>query len=366
MDTPHNISIAQPDITELELKYITQAVKSNELSSQGFFVNKFEKSFADFCEAKYATTCMNGTVALHLALIGVGVCAHDEVIVPALTYVSTANAVVHAGGTPVFVDVHPDHWGMDPEEVRKKITPKTKAIIAVHLYGHPADMDPLLEICKEFGIKLIEDATEAHGAKYKGKTVGSIGSVGTFSFFGNKILTTGEGGMVTSNDQEIVDKINIYKNHGNNPNKRYFHKVIGYNYRMTNLQAAIGLAQVERAHEILAKKRAIAKLYNAGLKNLPLKVQPNMTWAEPVNWMNCIVLDDTTLPRDQMQSDLMKLGIDTRPFFEPIPYLDIYGNSGYFPISKKLSSRGINLPSSSKLQEDEISYIISAITNILT
>ena len=365
MNKEYKINIAEPDITDLELEYITKAVRSNQLSSTGPFVNKFEESFAEFCEVKYATTCMNGTVALHLALIGVGVCKDDEVIVPALTYVSTANAVVHAGAKPVFVDIHPGHWGMDPEQVRKKITSKTKAIIAVHLYGHPADMDPLLEICEEFGIRLIEDAAEAHGAKYKGKTVGSIGSVGTFSFFGNKILTTGEGGMVTSNDQEIINKINIYKNHGNNPNKRYHHQVIGYNYRMTNLQAAIGLAQVERADEILSKKRAIAKLYNDGLQDLPLEVQPNMTWAEPVNWMNCIVLEDGTLPRDKMQNELKKLGIDTRPFFEPIPHLDIYSDSGYFPISKKLSSRGINLPSSTMLQEDEITYIVSSIRNIL-
>lgn len=366
MNGPYNISIAEPDVTELELKYITQAVKSNELSSQGFFVKKFEESFAEFCKTSYASTCMNGTVALHLALIGAGVSKNDEVIVPALTYVSTVNSVVHAGAKPVFVDVHPAHWGIDPEQVIKCITSKTKAIIVVHLYGHPADMDPLLEICNRYGIKLIEDAAEAHGAKYKGKTVGGIGSVGTFSFFGNKILTTGEGGMVTSNVKEIIDKINIYKNHGNNPLKRYHHQVIGFNYRITNLQAAIGLAQVERANEILEKKRSIARLYRAGLADLPLKVQPHMTWAEPVNWMNCIVLEEGKLTRDHVQSELASLGIDTRPFFEPIPHLDIYDDPGVYPVSKKLSSMGINLPSSSKLQEDEVQYIVSSIRRILS
>jgi len=365
MNKVYSIKIAEPDITDLELRYVTEAIKNNELSSMGSFINRFEESFAEFCEVSYATTCMNGTVALHLALIGAGVEPGDEVIVPALTYVSTANSVVHIGAKPVFCDVHPDHWCLDPDEVIKKITPKTKAIIVVHLYGHPADMDPLLRICDERDIVLIEDAAEAHGARYKGKRVGGIAPISTFSFFGNKILTTGEGGMVTCHDEAVRDKINIFKNHGNNPHKRYHHQVIGYNYRMTNLQAAIGVAQVERSQELLAHKSRIAKKYCDGLKNLPLKTQPKMVWAEPVNWLNCIVLGDTSISRGDLQGELKNFGIDTRPFFEPIPMLDIYNDPDSYPVAASLSAKGINLPSSSKLKDEEIDHVISSLQRIL-
>ena len=365
MNSGHKINVAEPDITALELKYVTEAIESNELSSMGFFINRFEESFAKFCDAPYATTCMNGTVALHLALIGAGVGPGDEVIVPALTYVATANAVVHIGAKPVFADVHPEYWGLDPLEVVKKITPRTKAIVAVHLYGHPADMDPLLDLCALRGIKLIEDAAEAHGARYKGKRVGSIAPIATFSFFGNKLLTTGEGGMVTCQTRAILDKVNLYKNHGNDPLKRYNHTVVGYNYKMTNIQAAIGVAQVERAEGFLIRKAEIAERYRTGLKNLPCTTQPKMEWAEPVNWMNCLVLDDQSLSTRELQSELIKFGIDTRPFFIPIPKLEIYNDSGSYPVSERLSSTGINLPSSTKLSDGDVDYVVAAIRKIL-
>ncbi len=364
MNGQNRISVAEPDVGELELKYVTEAMRSNQLSSMGHFIDDFEHAFASFCDVPYASACMNGTVALHLALIGAGVLPGDEVIVPALTYVSTANAVVHAGAKPIFADVHPDHWGLDPEAVIKKITSRTKAIIVVHLYGHPADMDPLVEICSSHGIKLIEDAAEAHGARYKGQRVGGIAQIGTFSFFGNKILTTGEGGMVTCHDEDIRETVNIYKNHGNDPNRHYHHQVIGFNYRMTNIQAAIGLAQVERAEELLFKKAKIAVKYEEGLQGLPCKTQPRMEWAEPVNWMNCLVLDDRSLSANSLQEELQKLGIDTRPFFVPIPNLEIYDDSESYPIAERLSNAGINLPSSTKLKDEEIDYIIASIEQV--
>lgn len=358
------VNIAEPDISDLEKNYIMEAMDSNELST-GRFVSRFEEAFAGFCEVPHAASCMNGTVALHLALIGAGVQAGDEVIVPALTYVSTANAVVHAGAKPVFADVHPRHWGLDPDEVTKKITPKTKAIIVVHLYGHPADMDPLINICSEKGIILIEDAAEAHGARYKGKLVGGIAPLGTFSFFGNKILTTGEGGMVTCRDKSIVDKINVYKNHGNDPQRQYQHQVIGFNYRMTNLQAAIGLAQVERSGDLLVKKKKIAMRYEVGLKGLPCKMQPKMDWAQPVNWMNCLVLEDSCLTSDYVQNRLRMLGVDTRPFFIPLPNLKIYDDPSVYPIAEHLSQHGINLPSSTKLSDEDLDYTVECIREIL-
>ena len=364
MEYRSKISVAEPDIGQLELKYVSEAVKKGELSAMGEFVGKFEDAFAEFCEVPYASACMNGTVALHLALLGAGICPGDEVIVPALTYVSTANAVVHAGGIPIFVDIHPEHWGIDPSEVTKKITPKTKAIIAVHLYGHPADMDPLLSICAERGITLIEDAAEAHGARYKGRRVGGIAPISTFSFFGNKILTCGEGGMVTCHNKDIKEKINVFKNHGNDPEKRYQHQVIGYNYRMTNVQAAIGLAQVENSESLLIKKAKIAKKYETGLRGLPCSMQPKAKWATPVNWMNCLVLEDGALSVAQLQKELYKLGIETRPFFVPIPKLPIYDDVGRYPVAEQLAENGINLPSGTKLTDEQIDFVIAAIQRI--
>lgn len=364
MVNKYNIKIAAPDITGLERDYVMKALEHNELSYLGSFVDQFEDSFANFCEVEYATACMNGTVALHLALIGADVSHGDEVIVPALTYVSTANAVVHSGAKPIFADIDPNHWGINPNEVIKKITDKTKAIIAVHLYGHPADMDPLLKICEERNIVLIEDAAEAHGARYKGKRVGGIGDIGTFSFFANKIMTTGEGGIVTCKDKDTIEKMKIYKNHGNNPHKRYHHQVIGYNYRLTNLQAAVGCAQVERANELLEKKKSIAMMYKEGLINLPLTMQPSLEWAEPVYWMNCLVLDENTISKSDLELKLNQCGIETRPFFEPIPRLGIYNDSDSYPVAESLSSRGINLPSSTLLTKKEIDYIIESIKNL--
>ena len=357
-----DIKIAKPDISETELAYITDAVKKSEISSMGSYITKFESKFADFCGTKYATSCMNGTVALHLALIAANLKSGDEVIVPALTYISTANSVTHAGGVPVFADIHPDHWGLDVDQVIRKITNKTKVIIVVHLYGHPADMDPLLDICKSKGIILIEDAAEAHGATYKDRKVGGIADMGTFSFFGNKILSTGEGGMITSQKLEHIEKINLYKNHGNDPRKRYNFNVIGYNYRMTNLQGAIGLAQVERSEEILRKKFRIADLYEKGFREMPFTIQPSLDWAKPVPWLNCIVLnEDSPISSENLQNHLKENGIETRPFFITIPKLIIYKESEDYPVAQSLSSRGINLPSSSKLQEDDVNYIIEKV-----
>jgi len=361
------IPVAEPDISELELEYVTDAVKRGEVSSTGPYVERFERAFAEFCEVPHAISCMNGTVALHLALIGLGIGPGDEVIVPALTYVAAANAVIHAGATVVLADVHPDHWGLDPEQVRARITPRTRAIIAVHLYGHPADMDPLMELAARHRLAVIEDAAEAQGARYRGRRVGGIGQVGTFSFFGNKTMTTGEGGMITTADPEVARRVRLYKNQGNDPARRYWHIVIGYNYRLTNVQAAMGLAQVQRAGTLLGDKLRIAAAYREGLQGLPCRLQPHLSWADPVYWMNCLVLDEGgPLSAARMQELLAERGIETRPFFQPVSALPMYQGSGSFPVAERLSRTGVNLPSGPRLAPGQLEAVIAAVRTILT
>lgn len=240
MEKTWKIPLAYPLLNGNEKKYVLDCLHTSWISSVGKYVDQFEKSFQDFCGTKYAISCANGTVALHLALLACGIGKGDEVIVPTLTYIASANAVSYCGALPVFVDSEKDTWNMDPAKIEEKINERTKAIIAVHLYGHPVNMEPILKIAEKYGLIVIEDAAEAHGAEYKGKKVGSIGHIGCFSFFGNKIITTGEGGMITTNDDALNEKIRLLKNQGMDQNRKYWFPVIGYNYRLTNLQAAIG------------------------------------------------------------------------------------------------------------------------------
>ena len=238
------IPVAAPSLEGNEKKYVMDCLESTWISSTGEYVDRFEGAFAEFCGVKHAVSCSNGTTALHLTLLALGVGPGDEVIVPTLTFVATANSVVYCGGRPVFVDVQADTWNIDPALIEAKITSRTKGIIVVHLFGLSVDMDPVLSLARRRGLFVIEDAAQAHGAEYKKKRVGSLADVATFSFFGNKIITTGEGGMVVTDDASIANKVELLKNHGMDPNRRYWHPIIGYNYRMTNVAAAIGLAQI--------------------------------------------------------------------------------------------------------------------------
>jgi perosamine synthetase len=284
------IPVSEPTITEKEIEYVMQAVKSGWVSSLGEYINKFEDEFAKFVGTKYALTVSNGTVGLHLALVSLGIKEGDEVIVPDLTFIATANAVKYTGAKPVFADIDKETWCISPDDIKKKITSKTKAIIPVHLYGHPVDMDPILKIAKEYNLYVIEDCAESHGAEYKGKKVGSIGHCGVFSFYGNKIITTGEGGMITTNDEKIYEKARYLRDHAMSKEKRYWHTEIGYNYRLTNIQAALGLAQLERIDEIIQKKKEIFNWYQEGLKGLEnIKLNPEKEWAKNVYWMVCLV-----------------------------------------------------------------------------
>ena len=253
------IPIAEPDIGQEEIRNVTEAVKSGWISSKGQFIKDLEEQFARYFNVNFGASTSNGTSALHLALDALGIKMGDEVIVPTLTFIASANVVKYTGARPVFVDSHPDYWCIDPEKIEEKITDRTKAIMPVHLYGHPCDMDPIVRIAKKHDLFIVEDCAEAHGAEYRGKKVGSFGIISCFSFYGNKIITTGEGGMCLTNDKELAEKIRILRDHGMSPEKRYWHDVVGFNYRMTNLQAAIGVAQLAKLDKFIEKKRKIAR-----------------------------------------------------------------------------------------------------------
>jgi len=358
------IPVSEPTITEKEIEYITQAVRSGWVSSLGEYINKFEDEFAKFVGTKYALTVANGTVGLHLALVSLGIKEGDEVIVPDLTFIATANAVKYTGATPVFADIDKDTWCISPDDIRKKVTSKTKAIIPVHLYGHPADMDPILGIAKEYGLYVIEDCAEAHGAEYKGKKVGSIGHCGVFSFYGNKIITTGEGGMITINDEKLYERAKYLRDHAMVKEKRYWHTEIGYNYRMTNIQAALGLAQLERINEIIQKKREIFRWYQECLKDLKgVKLNPEKEWAKNVYWMVCLVNENfDEEKRDEFMKKLKEKGIDTRPFFYPCSMMPMYKKDEFVNcIAYEIYQKGINLPSGYNLKEEDVKWIAKVI-----
>jgi perosamine synthetase len=355
------IPVSEPSITQKEIDYVLDALKSGWVSSIGGYINKFETGFAAFVGTKYALCVSNGTVALHLALLACGLKPGDEVIVPDLTFIATANAVTYTGATPVIVDIDPETWCISPEEIKKAVTPKTKAIIPVHLYGHPADMDPILDIARKHNLFVIEDCAEAHGAEYKGRKVGSFGQFGTFSFYGNKIITTGEGGMLTTDDEELFKRAKFLKDHAMSPAKRYWHTEVGYNYRMTNLQAALGVAQLERINELIEKKRQIFNWYKEFLCEVDgIRLNPEKEWAKNVFWMVCLILDKNFgISRDELIVRLKEKGIDTRPFFYPMSEMPMYkGGTNYdSPTAKALSENGINLPSGSNLTEKEVKWI---------
>ncbi|MGQ9585016.1 MAG: DegT/DnrJ/EryC1/StrS family aminotransferase [Anaerolineae bacterium] len=360
------IPVAEVVLGDQEKAYVQDCLKTGWISSLGKYVPAFEGAFSRFCGTRFGVATSNGTTALHLALEVLGVGPGDEVIVPTLTFVATANAVHYTGARPVFADSEEATWNLDPEDVRRRITPRTKGIIPVHLYGHPADMDPLLEVAREHGLWVLEDAAEAHGARYKGRRVGALGRASCFSFYGNKIITTGEGGMILTDDADLAEKAAWLRDHGMSKEKRYWHPVIGYNFRMTNIQGALGLGQLERIEAILEKKRTIARLYNehlAGVQGLTLP--PEAEWAENVYWMySVLVEDDFGLDRDALMAALRERGVDTRPFFYPIHIMPPYDRGERFPVAERLAARGVNLPSGLSLTEEQIAMICGAIRDL--
>jgi perosamine synthetase len=361
------LPVASPSVGERELQYVTECVLSGWISSTGPFVKRFEDLFADFCGVKHAVAASNGTTALHLSLLALGIRPGDEVIVPSLTFIATANAVRYCGAVPVFVDCDPVTWTIDPRLIEAAITPKTKAIIPVHLYGHPADMDTLMAIAEKHHLSVIEDAAEAHGALYKGKAVGSIGHMGVFSFYGNKIVTTGEGGMITTDDGALAEKLRLLRDHGMSPDRRYWHTVLGYNYRLTSLQAAVGVAQMERVQQIIDAKIHIADLYRKGLAGTTGIMLPACApWARNVYWLYSVVVDPKAFgrTRDELMELLKKRDIDTRPFFPPCHMQPIYATGQGLTVSERLSQNGLSLPSATYMHDEDIARVCDEIAKL--
>jgi perosamine synthetase len=342
-----------------EKRYVLDCLDSGWISGSGAYINAFEEQFARFCGTEYAIAVANGTVALHAALLGLGIGPGDEVIVPDLTYIASANAVTYCGATPIFADVDPVTWTLTADSVARKITPATKAVMAVHLYGHAADMAPLTDLALQRGCDVIEDAAEAHGAEYNGQRVGQLGRVATFSFYGNKIITTGEGGMITTNDRELADRMRLLRGQGMDPARRYWFPIVGYNYRMTNVQAAIGLAQLERIDWFVERRREVARWYHERLAGSSFQLATEARWAKNVYWLYSVCVPEG-VDRDRLMLRMAEAGIETRPFFYPLhslpPYHDPAGDAA-FPVSTSLAARGINLPSSAALTEDDVSRV---------
>ena len=357
----YKFPVYQPYLSGNEKKYANECLDSTWISSKGKFINKFEAKFSDYLGVKYSTGVCNGSVALHLALVTLGIGAGDEVIVPTLTYIASVNSIAYTNATPVFVDSVADTWQMDPQDVKRKITPKTKAIMAVHLYGHPCEMDQLVEIAKQNNIFLIEDAAEAFGAKYKNQYAGTFGDIATFSFFGNKTITTGEGGMVSTNDKTLFERIEHFKGQGLAKYREYWHDVIGFNYRMTNICAAIGLAQLENADGIIEKKRKIAAWYHEYLKGLPVETHQEVGEVVHSYWMNTILAENSEV-RDQLRDHLKANGIETRPTFYPVNTMPMYSQQYQrHPVAENIGWRGINLPSYPYLTEKDSEFISNVI-----
>jgi perosamine synthetase len=333
---------------------------STWISSKGVYLDRFEREFPEFCGVAHGVATCNGTVSLHLALTALGVGPGDEVIVPTFTYVASVNAITYTGATPVFVDSEPEYWNMDPSLVEARITPRTKAIEVAHLYGHPVDMDPILAVAAAHGIPVIEDAAEAHGAEYKGRRVGTLGLAASFSFFGNKIVTCGEGGMLVTDDTAFAETCRHLRGQGVSPTRTYWHDIVGFNYRMTNIAAAIGCAQLRRVDDVIARKRRIAGWYRSRLDGVPgLEFQREAAWAHAVYWMVSIVVDPAA--RDALMASLRDAGVDTRPFFHPAHTLPMYPRDEAYPVAERLGASGINLPSFPQLTEDEVDQVCMAV-----
>jgi len=374
MRSRKRIPIAEPDLTGNEEKYVVECIRTGWISSKGKFVEDLEEKFASYMGVKHAIAVSSGTAALHLAVAALDIKPGDEVIMPTFTMIACANVVRYMGAKPVLVDSEPFTWNIDPSKIEDKITEKTKAIMVVHIYGHPADMDPIMRIAKNYGLYVIEDAAEAHGAEYKGRKVGGIGDIGCFSFYANKIITTGEGGMVVTNDDDIAERVRRLRDQGYNVSLRKWlvHDFIGYNYRLTNLQAAVGLAQLERIEEFVKKHRENAHYYNHLLKEIRgITLPPEAPWAKNVYWMYTILINEEILgiTRDEMMKRLEDYCIDSRATFLPIhqqpPYKDMYKHEKY-PIAEQLGRRGINLPSGNTTSKEDIEYVVSAIKEIIS
>jgi perosamine synthetase len=362
------IELDAPNIGNLEKRYVEKCLDSSFVSTYGPFVPEFERKFAEYLGVQNAVSTQSGTAAIHMSIYELGIGPGDEVIVPVLTFVATVNPVMYVGATPVFVDVDPKTWNIDPKEVKKAITPKTKAIIPVHLYGNPSDMDALMDISNRYGIPIIEDATESLGAKFKGKYTGTFGKFGCFSFNGNKIITTGGGGMIVTDDEKAAKHIRFLINQARDTGKGYYHPEIGFNYRMTNLEASLGLAQFHRLDEFLEKKRKFREIYEEVLSDLKgLQFQKEYEGAESSWWLTSILLEDNIpISVEKLREELKRRGIPTRRIFIPIVEFPPYRKfaKGEYKNAYRIYKRGLNLPSSTVNSYESIRMVAEQIVRI--
>jgi perosamine synthetase len=365
-----NIPVCEPTQWGNEKKYVKKCMDSNWISSKGEFIEKFEAAFARKVGAKYGVGVLNGTVALHLALAALDIGPGDEVISPTFTMIATPNSIRYTGAKPVLVDSELKTWNIDVSKIEEKITKRTKAIMPVHTYGHPCDMDAIMKIAMKHGLYVVEDAAEAHGAIYKGRKIGSIGNAACFSFYANKIITTGEGGMVTTNDKKLAEKMQLLKNHAFSHERHFWHQLLGFNYRMTNIQAAIGLAQTENFEKLANKRIENALLYNSLLKEIgEITLPPSTKGIKNVYWMYGILLKNwSKVTRDTLRYELASRGIETRTFFIPIHRQPVYKGwfKGNYLNSECLCTNGLYLPSSTSLTEKQIRYVAGTIKEIFS
>ncbi len=360
--------IAAPDLSGNELAYVRRCLESTWISSAGPFLAEFESRVADFSGCTHGVATCNGTVALHLALGALGLGPGDEVIVPTLTFVATANAVAYCGARPVFADVDPETWCLSPRSVERLVGPRTRGVIPVHVYGCPCDMDALLPLARENGLWVLEDCAEALGAKAGGRPVGSLADAGVFSFFGNKIATTGEGGAVVTSDAGLAERMRLLRGQGMDPGRRYWHTEIGFNYRMTNVAAAIGVAQMERVDQLLAARRRLSDWYHPRLRDIPgLTLSPAASVPGAVLWMCSVLLADAA-DQAPVQAALAEAGIETRRLFYPVHEFPMYRENrtdGGCPVATDLSYRGVSLPTSSYLRESDVEFITDQLRRAL-
>lgn len=367
------IPVNEPLLNGNEKKYLLECIETGWISSEGPFIKQFEDKFAERVNRKYGIAVCNGTAALEAAVIALDLEPESEIILPSFTIISCASAIVRAGLKPVVVDSDSSTWNMNPENIEKKITSKTKAIMIVHIYGLPVDIDPVLKIAKKYNLKIIEDAAEMHGQSYKGQPCGSFGDISTFSFYPNKHITTGEGGMIVTNDYNLAEKSRSLRNLCFKPEKRFVHDELGFNMRMTNLQAAIGLAQLERLDEFVQKKRKIGKMYTELLNNFNLIQLPveKTDYAENIYWVYGIVLrKEAGINAEEAMKKLNAKEIGTRPFFYPMNKQPVFEKMGLFvneccPIAENLAEYGFYIPSGMALTEEQIEKAALAVRSIL-
>lgn len=373
------LPVSEPLLAGNELEYVQTCLKTGWISSAGEFIERFERAWAEYCGVSHGIAVSNGTVALQVAVDALGLSAGDEVIIPSFTIISCALAILRCGLKPVVVDCDPDTWCMDVQQVRRAISPRTRAIMTVHMYGHPVNADELSSLAEERELAIIEDAAEAHGSEYlstgSGKATwrrcGSLGTLSAFSFFANKVVTTGEGGMVLTNNVELAQRCRSLRNLCFLP-QRFHHEELGYNFRLTNLQAAIGVAQVERINETLALKRRMGGLYDRLLTGVPgLQLQAKRPYARVNYWMYGVVLDDSvSMDAALFAARLKDRGIETRPFFKGMHEQPALHAQGLFrgmslPVTERLARRGLYLPSSPSLTEAQVEFVASSVKELL-